>query len=229
MHRSASPLSLAILLPGLLCACLLSAQDPAPKPPRYAAEMAAFREEDRVSPPPAGVHLFVGSSSFRLWKTLATDLTGYPVRNRGFGGSTFPDVLDHFDTLFTAPDPAFIFLYEGDNDLNSGRSPASVLADAQAVIARLRQKYPAVPIAFVSPKPCPARWAKSETYLEFHRLLATWCASQPGLHFIDVWTPMLSPDGSLSPSLFVADQVHLNPAGYAIWTRVLREFLAAPH
>jgi lysophospholipase L1-like esterase len=34
---------------------------------------------------------------------------------------------------------------------------------------------------------------------------------------VDVFTPMLGPDGKPRPELYVADGLHMTPAGYAIW------------
>ena len=49
---------------------------------------------DKKDFPPKNAVLFVGSSSFRGWKTLKEDMEGMTVINRGFGGSTFPDLLN---------------------------------------------------------------------------------------------------------------------------------------
>src|SRR5687768_7551290 len=54
---------------------------------RFAAEIAAFEAADRHTQPAPGGVLFVGSSSIRLWPSLADDFRGVPVVQRGFGGS----------------------------------------------------------------------------------------------------------------------------------------------
>ncbi len=63
---------------------------------------------DRESPPAPGGVLFVGSSSIRMWDTLARDFPGVPVVRRGFGGSAMADVVlirgSHRHPLQTAPD-----------------------------------------------------------------------------------------------------------------------------
>jgi lysophospholipase L1-like esterase len=41
------------------------------------------------------------------------------------------------------------------------------------------------------------------------------------LHFADVATAMLSDDGQPRPELYLADKLHLTPAGYELWTRIL--------
>jgi lysophospholipase L1-like esterase len=51
-------------------------------------------------------------------------------------------------------------------------------------------------------------------------------ASQyPGVSYLDVFSPMLSPAGASRPELFTEDGLHMNAAGYEIWMRVIRSWL----
>src|SRR5688572_6953392 len=50
---------------------------------RWAPQIAAYEEQDKKDPPPAGANLFVGSSSIRLWN-VADSFGELPVINRGF-------------------------------------------------------------------------------------------------------------------------------------------------
>jgi hypothetical protein len=47
--------------------------------------------DDSAHPPPQQGVLLVGSSSIRMWTTLAADFPGVPVIDRGFGGSAIAD------------------------------------------------------------------------------------------------------------------------------------------
>jgi lysophospholipase L1-like esterase len=44
--------------------------------------------------------------------------------------------------------------------------------------------------------------------------------------FLDVHTAMLGSDGGADPRWFDVDGLHLNPSGYALWTGVVRDWLA---
>src|SRR5687767_4082177 len=66
---------------------------------RWDAEIAAFEAQDRTNPPPKDAILFIGSSSIRLWKTLAQDFTEQKVINRGFGGSQISDSVYFADRI----------------------------------------------------------------------------------------------------------------------------------
>ena len=59
---------------------------------RYEQEIQAFEAADKKGMPPKNGVLFAGSSSIRLWPDLAADFAGTSVINRGFGGSTSPEV-----------------------------------------------------------------------------------------------------------------------------------------
>jgi len=87
--------------------------------PWYEPEIAAFEAADKASPPPPGQVLFIGSSSIRMWTTLATDMSPVPVLNRGFGGSKTGEVLAVFERIVLPCSPRVIVYYCGDNDLGT--------------------------------------------------------------------------------------------------------------
>ena len=45
------------------------------------------------------------------------------------------------------------------------------------------------------------------------------------MDFIDVFHPMLGPDGHPKEGLFVPDDLHLNAKGYELWRNVIRRRL----
>src|SRR5687768_7351671 len=118
---------------------LLSAGSLAAAP--FEKEIAAFEASDRTNPPPTGAVLFIGSSSIRLWTTLAKDLPDYPVINRGFGGSQIADSVLYTEKIVLPYKPAVVVMYAGGNDINGGKTPEAVLGDfkkfAQGVHASL--------------------------------------------------------------------------------------------
>ena len=90
-------------------------------------EMESFKKQDQQNPPQLGQILFVGSSTFTLWKTMQDDMPEIPLINRGFGGSKVTDLIEHFDTVIAPYHPKQIVIYEGDNDIVSGASPKKIL------------------------------------------------------------------------------------------------------
>ncbi|MCB1211108.1 MAG: hypothetical protein KDK97_17425, partial [Verrucomicrobiales bacterium] len=166
-----------------------------------------------------------GSSSIRKWTTLAADFPGLPVINRGFGGSQMSDLLQYFDRLVTTYKPAQLVVYEGDNDLGASKSPEQVLADFKTFCAKVRAVFPDVPVHFISTKPSPKRIAIIDKQRQFNAMLVEYLATQQKMDFIDVFSLMLDESGKPVQTLFVADNLHMTPAGYAIWTAAVSKAL----
>jgi lysophospholipase L1-like esterase len=191
---------------------------------RFEAEIKAFETADKTNPPPARAVLFVGSSSVRLWKTLARDFPDLKVINRGFGGSHIADSLAFADRIILPYKPRMVVLYAGDNDIAAGKSPEEIFTDFKALTQKIHAKLPRTRIAFISIKPSPSRWPLVEKIKTANRLIAEYCRKARRLDYIDVFTPMLGDDGTPRAELFVEDKLHLNAKGYALWTRIV-----APH
>ena len=193
---------------------------------QWKAELQAFCQQDSLHKPPKAPLLFYGSSSIRMWKTLATDFTGQPVLNRGFGGSRFPDAQQLFDKLVVRYRPRQVILYEGDNDIAAGATPVQVYDSFLQFEKLMRKKLPKAELVFLSIKPSLARWALYPQMQEANTLIREYIEAHPKqLRFADVGQPMLGPDGKPRPELYVEDGLHMTPVGYAIWARVLRPYL----
>ena len=201
------------------------AQTPAPdqtnKPNAFEKEILAFEASDRTNPPPRHAILFVGSSSIRLWKTLAQDFPNRRVINRGFGGSQIADSILFADRIVLPYEPATIVFYAGGNDLNAGKTPQVVFHDYKTFVEKVRTKLPDTQIAYISIAGNPARWSQIERVREANQLIQAYSRTLPGLSYIDTATAMLGADGLPRPEIFVADKLHMNTNGYAIWTRVI--------
>jgi lysophospholipase L1-like esterase len=215
---------------GALCClfCLSPSVLPAADQPpaiRWAEDLARFESADREHPPAQGGILFLGSSTIRRWDTLTDDFPGLPVLNRGFGGSQMSDAAALVPQLVLPYAPRQIVLYEGDNDLNKGKTPEQVLADFQTFLTQVRERMPQCRISILAIKPSPKRWHLKDAITRTNRQLAEAAAADPRIDFIDVFTPMLDTGGEPRPELFVEDGVHLTPEGYAIWTRTIRPHL----
>ena len=192
---------------------------------RFASEIAAFDAADRANPPASGGIVFVGSSTIRMWTSLADDFAGLPVINRGFGGSTFPEALHYLQRTVVRYHPRTVVVYEGDNDLASGRTPRQVADDYRVFVRGVRDSLPDARIVFLDIKPSPSRWGLESQRQEANRLVRAIVASDPNQTFVDVGTPMLDASGRPRPALFRADSLHMTPAGYAIWRATVAPIL----
>ncbi len=214
----------ATLALGVLASPVL-AQDAGPA--HWRPDIEAFVASDRAHEPATGGVLFVGSSSIRLWATLADDFPGVPVLDRGFGGSAIPDTTYYADRIVWPYKPRVIVMYAGDNDMAEGATPAQVLASFQAFVARARAGVPGVPVIYLSIKPSLSRLALWPQMREANASIRAWAATQKNVRYVDVAAPMLDAQGVPRAELFRPDGLHMTPAGYALWAQALRPVLAS--
>ena len=192
---------------------------------RFAREIDQFDEADRTTPPAPGGIVFVGSSTIRMWTTLAEDFAGLPVLNRGFGGSTFPEALHYLQRTVVRYHPRTVVVYEGDNDLASGRTPQQIADDYRVFVRDVRDSLPNARIVFLAIKPSPSRWKLESQRREANRLVSAIVSTDPNQTFVDVGTPMLDPAGRPRRELFRDDSLHMTPAGYVIWRSTVAPIL----
>ncbi|MBX6379364.1 MAG: G-D-S-L family lipolytic protein [Thermoflavifilum aggregans] len=195
--------------------------------PPFWNEIRQFKQQDSLNPPPAHAILFVGSSSFRIWKTLSDDFPGYTVINRGFGGSTIPDVMRYADDIIFPYHPKQIVIYCGDND---AASSSSITADSiynrfVQLYDLIRKKLPESQISFVSIKPSPSRQQLMPLMDAANRKIQQFLSKQPHADFIDVYHLMLDKKGMPRRDLFLPDMLHMNRKGYLIWIKAIQPHL----
>jgi len=189
----------------------------------YEEEVCALERRLRESPPPAGPVVFYGSSSMRLWDSLADDFPGESVLNLAFGGSTLAACAWFFDRLVVPCRPRAIVCYAGDNDLGDGRSPEEVLAFFRDLLGRVAAGCPGVPFSMLAIKPSPSRWDLADRIRVTNEAMRRELSGRENSYFIDTFSAMLGSDGRPERSLFLEDGLHVSPEGYRIWRRLLAE------
>ncbi|MEY2411199.1 MAG: hypothetical protein QOF48_3869 [Verrucomicrobiota bacterium] len=187
----------------------------------FEKEIQAFEAADATNPPPPGAVLFIGSSSIRLWKTLAADFPKQRVINRGFGGSQIIDSVRYAKRIVIPYKPRLIVLYAGGNDINAGKTAAQVFNDYRRFVTRVRGELPDTPIAYISIAPNPARWEQVERVRAANALIEAHTRTDANLAFIDVFTKMLGANGEPLPEIYVADRLHMNAKGYELWRSIV--------
>ncbi len=214
----------------LLVLCLtLAAAFPAaareefePDPRRFEQDILRFERADAGNYPPPGCVIFLGSSSIRGWKTLREDFPGLHVINRGFGGSQISDAIYFAQRIVVPYHPTAIVFYAGDNDIAHGKSPATVYEDFKEFVRTVHGYIGPRAIYFLSIKPSLARWKMWPEMKEANALIQRWAASRSAVYYLDTATPMLGTDGKPRPELLKDDGLHMTPAGYKVWTGVVK-------
>jgi lysophospholipase L1-like esterase len=208
----------------LLFICLrLAGQSQSGTPaPAFENEIRAFEKMDSTSPPPQNPIVFTGSSSIRLWESLTQDFPDKPVLNRGFGGSQLSDVLRYADRVIIPYQPKQIVLYAGENDIATGKATGQQTYERfVALFQHVRQKLPDVAFAFISMKPSPSRRKFFSEIDIANQLISQFLAKQRKTSFVDIRPVMLGRNGQPVPELFKSDSLHMLPAGYQRWTKVV--------
>ena len=176
---------------------------------------------------PKGGIVFAGSSSIRKWDSLVQDMEPLPVVNRGFGGAIIKQVTHQSTRMIVPLRPKLIVFYCGENDIANDVYPAEMpLTDFKAFTRSMRQKLPGTGILFISLKPSPLRWKYWAKFQATNRLVKDYIQTQDRMWYADVSVPMLNEKGLPRPELFASDSLHMSPAGYALWKRVLKPVVA---
>ena len=123
---------------------------------KWEAEIQKFEAADKAAPPLPGGVVFYGSSSARLWD-LPTSFPKLQTVNRGFGGSDMAAAAQFYERVVPHHQPRAVVLYEGDNDLASGRTACQILADFETLITKHRAALPQAKLICLTIKYSPSR------------------------------------------------------------------------
>jgi lysophospholipase L1-like esterase len=199
------------------CLPLIAAAADAP----FEKEILAFEKADKTAPPPRDAVLFVGSSTIRIWTTLAEDFPNAKVINRGFGGSQIADSVRYADRIIIPYHPRLIVLYAGDNDLAAGKTPQQVLRAFGELVDKVHAALPQTPIAFISIKPSIARIKLKAQIQEANQLIEDYAKQHKNVEYINIVPVMIDAEGNPKKELFRPDGLHMNRDGYKLWIPII--------
>ena len=193
----------------------------------FAGEIAAFKKQDSIQSPPKNAILFVGSSSFTKWTDVQKYFTDKKIINRGFGGSTIPDVIMFEQDVIFKYYPKQIVIYCGENDIASSDTVSGkmVCERFKILFKDIRAKFPQISIIYISMKPSPLRWQMKNRLIDENERIRIFLKKQPHSKFINVWNSMLGKNGKPRKDIFGEDKLHMNAKGYAIWQKLIRPYL----
>lgn len=217
-------IKITVLLLFLLATTGLLAQ---PAFPPFWTEIQNFKKQDSLHPPARDQILFVGSSSFAMWKDVQNYFPGYKILNRGFGGSSLPDVIRYVNDVIIPYQPKQIVIYCGENDLAASDTVTSsmVLDRFTELFTLIRNQLPKVPVVYISMKPSPSRQHLSAKVEMGNKLIKKFLKKKKRTAFIDVYHKMLNAEGKPMADIFLEDDLHMNARGYAIWQKAIEPYL----
>jgi len=190
-------------------------------------EIEAFKKMDQNNPPEKGAILFVGSSSFAMWKDIKNYFPEYSIINRGFGGSTLTDVIHYASDIIYPYQPSQVVIYCGENDLatSANANADTVLNRFSKLFGMIRKEVSNAHILFISIKPSPSRAKYMPEIVRANELIRKYLKRRSRTGFVDVYNKMLLDDGSPMQEIFLNDKLHMNKKGYAIWQKAIYPYL----
>lgn len=139
---------------------------------------------------------FYGSSSFRIWNSIAEDLGSLNVVNLGFGGGTFLSGIHYLDQLLAPLKPGRIALYFGENDIASdGLTARTTFRHLNVLRDRIAQVLPQSEVFVLSIKDSPARWIYRDEFADFNQLARDWCKERDDTTWIEASTSLIGENG----------------------------------
>lgn len=191
-------------------------------------KIAEFSKSDIENPPQLNGILLIGSSSFTFWQDVHDYFPDRNIINRGFGGSTFLDLIYIYRDIVPVYKPKQIVIYCGENDLafDESLSSCEVLSRFKVLYNMIRIDFgDNVNVSYISMKPCPIRAHLMNRFEKANILIKDFLSSQSHANYIDIYPHMLDNEGKPDPSLFLDDLLHNNKKGYQIWKNVMEDFL----
>ena len=188
-------------------------------------EIEAFKALDEITSYPEKSLLFLGSSSIRLWDSLAEDMAPYPVIQRGYGGAHLRDAIFFTDQLLGKHQPAMIIGFIA-NDIKgdpADESPGKVKRLFKFFVNQVREKHPDIPFLWVEITPTLSRWEQWEEIECANEKIKAYCDKTENLYFVETASAFLNDEGLPKSELFIADQLHLNAEGYRLWSSIIRK------
>jgi len=156
------------------------------------------------------------------------DTFPYTIVNRGFGGSTLPDVNYYFENLIQPHHAKAVVLYCGENDITDGHKARDVFNSFYTFLRIFLKNNPDGKLLFVSMKPSPARWRYWPEFERGNALIESYISrlKSTNIDYVDISKSMIDAKTKKPiPSIFVSDKLHMNTEGYQYWKEGISEAL----
>ena len=124
--------------------------------------------------------------------------------------------------------PSIVVIY-CDIDIEQGKSPKESVDVFIELVNKIKKDFPKTSILLLSMKPVMiddfiGKDIRKNKMIANEQLL-NYSIKEQNVHFIDLASPMLKPDGKLKTDIFIEDGMHLNKLGYDIWNPIVRNVL----
>lgn len=149
--------------------------------------------------------------------------------NRGISGDNTLGMLGRLHEIIKAK-PSKLFILAGVNDISLGRSNNKILNGIKSIIYQVKEGSPTTTIYVQSLLPINKdvckyqRMKNKEKQIEkLNKEIIKFCKSE-NITFINLYPHFLSEKRKLDAK-YTSDGLHLNEAGYAVWTNQIRKYV----
>jgi lysophospholipase L1-like esterase len=203
---------------------------------RQSQKLSTLKELNKSAKP--GQILFAGDSITEDFPVheMFMDETELGIYNRGVGGYTTQNILDHMDTCILDLRPSKLFLLIGTNDLgNVSTKPRKICANIETIVKIVKERSPGTKICVQAIYPaapaCDAHpdafgyWGirTKQTIDETNALTKAMLGQWPDVTFLEV--PGLADEAGHLRWEYTRDGLHLNISGYRLVKCQLRALL----
>lgn len=215
------------LIIATICFCLTASTQTAQWDSSYRPNNFTLRAEQfKAYPNSSKDIIFLGNSI-----TAGVDwmeLLGDPrIRNRGISGDITFGVLERLDEV-TEGKPAKVFILIGINDISRNIPDSLILENYQRIIERIKKESPATKIYFHTLMPVNNEFTqfknhynKDQHILYINDQLKKMAVKET-ITVIDLYPHFLDTNQKLDKK-YTVDGLHLNAAGYKVWSEVLKK------
>ncbi|PIQ09178.1 MAG: hypothetical protein COW71_07765 [Ignavibacteriales bacterium CG18_big_fil_WC_8_21_14_2_50_31_20] len=151
-------------------------------------------------------------------------LLEYEVKNVGVSGDSTLEALNRITNSWLAPNPEYIFISIGTNDLARDRSNSEILKNIDKIIAEITSTIDRGSIYLTSLFPTRNNEPRpNERIVVINSQLEKLC-EKLGIGFFNLHPHFVDEYGKLK-SEYTDDGLHLTELAYKKWTEILRKFL----
>ncbi len=193
---------------------------------KWETEIAAFDALNKSATPDNPV-LFYGSSSIRLWKNIEEDLAPLAVAKRGYGGASLHDAA-YYAKRVLRPIPYRALAIFVANDIwgrPTDKSPEEIEKLMDYIVRTSQEHRPDAPVFLIEITHTPARAHLVKELEAANAKLQAYAQKHDKVHFIATKDLYMDATGKMNEDLFMADQLHQNSVGYAVWSRRIKAFI----
>ena len=196
-----------------------------PATKKWEAEIEKLEKLDTSESYSDDAVLFIGSSSIRLWESIAQDMSPYKTIRRGYGGAKFSDLVVFAKRLITPHRYRAIVVFVG-NDVTGKEndpSPKEVQRMARYICDVSQSHQPDAPVFLFEITPTPLRFANWKDICDVNAALREMSLTKPGVHFVATAEHYLDDKKQPKGEYFKADRLHQNEKGYLVWSALLKQ------